>query len=143
MFNGARFIRACVDSILAQDTDDFELIVCDDASSDETWTILNSYSYKRLRLIQNADNRGLFPTLNRLMSEATGSLVHLFSSDDRMLRTCLSRTCDFAASRPSVGMIYSQYHRIDANGARKPESGHFDDTPDVVPPLLAAQIMFY
>jgi glycosyltransferase involved in cell wall biosynthesis len=142
-YNGQAYVRESIDSILAQDTDDFELIVCDDASTDDTWSIVESYRGPRCRLLRNEKNQGLFPTLNRLMREAQSPLVHLFSQDDRMRPDCLSRTCDFAAKHPEVAMIYCHTHFIDSAGRRAPESLVTDNTPTIVPSLLAAQIMFY
>lgn len=141
--NGEAHVRESIESVLSQDTDDFELIVCDDASTDDTWSIVESYRGPHCRVLRNEENRGLFPTLNRLMREARSPWVHLFSQDDRMLANCLRRTCDFAADHPEVAMIYSQMHFIDSAGRRAPEEVDNDNTPTIVPSLLSAQIMFY
>ena len=141
--NGEEYVRESIVSILSQDIDDFELIVCDDGSTDSTRSILESCKDSRCRLLINKEKRGLFVSLNRLMPEARAPLVHLFSHDDRMLPNCLERTCDFASRHPDVGLIYSEMHFIDSKGHRAPETGRIDNTPPVVSPLLAAQIMFY
>lgn len=140
--NGSAYLRESVESVLAQDTDDYELIVCDDASSDDTWTLLQQYSAK-CRLLRNEAKLGLFPTLNRLMSEARASWVHLWSHDDRMLPNCLSGTLAFANAHPDVGMIYSRTYFIDENGRRDPSPWKDDPTPEIVDSELAAKIMFY
>lgn len=142
-YNGGAYVRESIESVLSQDTDDFELIVCDDASTDDTWSIVESYRGPCCRLLRNEKNRGLFPTLNRLIREARSPWVHLLSQDDRMLPDCLRRTCDFAADHPEVAMIYSQLHFIDSVGRRAPEGIDNDNTPTIVQPLLGAQIMFY
>lgn len=77
-FNGEAYVRESVESVLSQDTDDFQLIVCDDASTEDTWSIVESYRGPRCRLLRNEKNRGLFPTLNRLIREARSPWVHLF-----------------------------------------------------------------
>jgi glycosyltransferase involved in cell wall biosynthesis len=141
--DGSAFVRESVESVLAQDMADFELIVCDDGSRDGTWTMLQAYAADaRCRLYRHEGNRGLFPTLNRLVRAARSRWVHLWSQDDRMLPQCLRRTRAFADAHPEVGMIYSGVHGIDEGGRRLP-AGSTDRTPDVVAPLLAARIMFY
>lgn len=142
-YNGARHVRESIESVLAQDLGDFRLVVCDDGSTDDTWTIVNKYAGPRCTILKNSANRGLFPTLNRLMGEVQTDWVHLWSQDDRMLPDCLRRTVEFARTYPDVGMIYSRMHFIDENGRRLPERKLDDPTPPVVEPLLAAQIMFY
>lgn len=142
-YNGATHVRESIESVLAQDFSDFHLIVCDDGSTDDTWTILSEYAGPNCTLIRNDTNRGLFPTLNRLMNQAQSDWVHLWSQDDRMLPACLGRTVEFARTHPSVGMIYSRMHFIDEHGSRLPDRKLDDPTPAVVEPLLAAQIMFY
>jgi glycosyltransferase involved in cell wall biosynthesis len=141
-FNGEAFVRESIESVLSQEFPSFELIVCDDASTDATWSILQEYSSERCKVVRNTENRGLFPTLNRLMEETRSEWVHLWSQDDRMLPGCLMRTSEFARSHPEVGMIYSGRHHVDEAGARLPD-GPTDTTPAIVPPLLAARIMYY
>lgn len=141
-YNGVEFLRESIESVLAQDTDDFELIVCDDGSNDGTREILDEYTGPRCRIIRNERNLGLFPTLNRLMREATTEWVHLWSQDDRMLPGCLRRTVEFAKAHPDAGMIYSRMYFIDDRGHRFSE-GKDDITPEVVSPQLAARIMYY
>jgi glycosyltransferase involved in cell wall biosynthesis len=141
-FNGERYIRECVESVLGQDEGEFELVVCDDGSVDGTLDIVQSFTDARVRVLRNERNRGLFATLNRLIRETRAELVHLWSQDDRMLPHCLSRTLEFAGKHPEVGMIYSAVHTIDAEGVRIP-GGREDRTPAVIDSLLAARIMFY
>jgi glycosyltransferase involved in cell wall biosynthesis len=141
-FNGEQYIGESLESVLSQDEQDFELIVCDDGSTDATPEIVHGCVDPRVRLIRNGRNRGLFPTLNRLMREARADIVHLWAQDDRMLSHCLSRTLEFAGEHPEVGMIYSAVLAIDARGARI-LSDREDHTPSVIDSLLAARIMFY
>jgi glycosyltransferase involved in cell wall biosynthesis len=142
-YNGAAYLRESVESVMTQDSDDFELIVCDDRSTDTTWSMLQQYGGDaRCRLLRNETNLGLFPTLNRLVRETRGEWVHLWSQDDRMLPQCLRRTREFANAHPQVGMIYSGRYQIDGTGRRLPEWPE-DSTPELISPLLAARIMFY
>jgi glycosyltransferase involved in cell wall biosynthesis len=142
-YNGEPFVAEAVESVLRQDTDDFELVICDDASSDSTWETLSRYTDPRIKLLRNPENRGLFPTLNRLMHEARGRWIHLWSQDDRMLPDCLSGTLQFASDHADVGMIYSGFFVIDELGDRARAQTPPDETPEIVDTLLAARILFY
>jgi glycosyltransferase involved in cell wall biosynthesis len=141
-FNGERYIHESIQSVLGQDEKKFELVVCDDGSTDGTLAIVQGLADPRIRILRNDQNRGLFATLNRLMGECRAEIVHLWAQDDRMSPHCLTRVLEFADEHPEVGMIYSAVQIIDAHGARVAEQRE-DRTPAVIDPLLAARIMFY
>lgn len=142
IYNGTRYLRESVDSVLAQTFRDFELLAWDDGSADDSRAVLASYRDPRVRAFANPANRGLFPTLNLAVRECRGGLVRLWAQDDRMLPHCLEREVEYWARHPGVGMTYCQHHLIDAVGTvvrRAPDDG----TPDVVEPWLASQISYY
>ncbi len=141
-YNGAEFVQESIESVLAQDLESFELIICDDASTDDTWHMLQAYAGPNCRIVRNDVNLGLFPTLNRLMAAAQSPWIHLWSQDDRMLPGCLDATLRFAAIHPEVAMIYSRMLFIDEEGRHRSD-GEVDSTPAVVPSKLAAQIMYF
>jgi glycosyltransferase involved in cell wall biosynthesis len=80
--NGARFIREQVESILGQLAADDELVVVDDASSDETVAILESFSDPRLRIVRRERNCGVLQSFERALQEAKGEIVFLCDQDD-------------------------------------------------------------
>jgi glycosyltransferase involved in cell wall biosynthesis len=142
VYNGAQYLRESIDSVLAQSHRDFELLVCDDGSSDESWALVNGYRDGRLRPLRNDANRGLFPTLNRLLGASSGALVRVWAQDDRMRPHCLERELRFWEEHPEIGLSYCANTYIDAAG--NPLHGAKEDTtPAVVPPWLAAQISVY
>ena len=83
-YNGERFLRAQLDSILAQTCADFELIVADDGSTDGTRALLRRYADldKRLRVLGTSGNLGQRARLAELMSNATGEYVSIADQDD-------------------------------------------------------------
>ena len=89
--NREREIRQAIDSCLAQDFPDFEVIVVDGASSDGTATIVNSYVDPRVRLIRHACNRGVCPARNSAIRASTGDWIIYLDSDHELLPGCLSR----------------------------------------------------
>ncbi|MEW6112520.1 MAG: glycosyltransferase family A protein, partial [Thermodesulfobacteriota bacterium] len=82
--NGADFIRRALDSLLAQDYPNFELIVSDNASDDETWEIFQEYADRddRIRLLRYSENQGANENYRRVLHEAQGSYFMWAAADD-------------------------------------------------------------
>ena len=83
-YNGAKYISEQIDSILNQTIQDFELIVCDDCSTDSTWKILEDYSVKdnRIKLYRNPVNIGFKDNFEKVIRECTGEYIALCDQDD-------------------------------------------------------------
>ena len=73
VYNGAAYLREAIESILAQTFLDFEFIIVDDASTDETLAILRTYDDPRIILLRNEHNMGLATSLNRAIDAARGT----------------------------------------------------------------------
>lgn len=82
VFNGASQLRASIQSVLDQTFADFELVVVDDGSTDETPAILRNIVDPRMRVLTNTTNLGLTRTLNRALAEARGEFVARQDADD-------------------------------------------------------------
>ena len=93
-YNAAKFIRPAVDSILAQTYEDFELIILNDGSTDNTQSIIEAYSDPRIRLI-NKKNSGVASSLNLGFQEARGELIWRHDADDTSMPLKLQRQVDF------------------------------------------------
>ena len=95
VYNGERFIRQALDSLLAQDCEDFELIISDNASTDGTWEICQQCAAtdSRIRLYQNEENRGPVFNFHRVLELSSGEYFMWASHDDywdpHYLRSCL------------------------------------------------------
>lgn len=116
VYNGGRLLRASVDSILTQTFDSFQFHICDDGSSDNSREYLASIADPRVSVSYNETNRGLFATLNRLITASRSDLIHLWSQDDVMYQHCLSETLSFHAKHPEIGMSWCQFDLIDKVG---------------------------
>lgn len=83
-YNVANYVRASLDSILAQTFADFELLCIDDASTDGTWEILQEYAQRdsRIRLMRQDHNQGLSVSRNRAIQEAKGEYLLMLDGDD-------------------------------------------------------------
>ena len=82
-YNHEKYLREAIDSVLAQTYSDFELIIWDDASSDNSWNIIKSYSDKRIKAFRNEKNRLSHYGVNKTISEvAEGEYFAMHHSDD-------------------------------------------------------------
>ena len=99
-YNRAWVIKEAVDSVLAQDYKDFELIIVDDGSTDNTSDVLASYGEDVRVLFQ--ENRGVSAARNRGVAEASGHFVAFLDSDDLWLPKKLSIQVEFFSKTPDA-----------------------------------------
>ena len=105
VYNGARYLRQAVDSILTQTFVNFEFVIVDDGSSDETFEILASYDDPRVVLLQNTHNIGLTKSLNRGIIASGGEFIARQDADDASLAARLSQQVAYLKSHPEVGLV--------------------------------------
>lgn len=118
VFNGDNFIREAVDSILNQTEKNFELLVVDNCSKDQTLNIVAEYKDPRIEVIVNKRNLGVVPNFNRCIELAKGELVVLLPHDDVLLPTALEVFSKALVSDSEVGLAYSSYYIIDERGKK-------------------------
>ena len=82
-YNGSKFIKKQVDSILKQLSSTDELIIVDDCSIDDTVSILNNYNDKRIRIYINERNFGVVYSFNKALGLASGDIIFLSDQDDK------------------------------------------------------------
>lgn len=114
-YNRERYIRETLDSVLAQTYRPLEIIVVDDASTDRTTGIVESYG-DQVRLIRLAKNSGL-PAVPRnvALRESRGECVAFLDSDDAWLPQKLERQLDLLARHPECGLVHSYAYLMDAD----------------------------
>lgn len=127
-YNHGRFLRENLDSLLGQSFPDFEIVVVDDGSTDDSLDILLGYQRRhpdRLRVLTHEGRRnlGMYATLNRAVHEGTGPLVAIQGSDDVWLKEKLERQVSVLDADPSVGAVYSQAYLVDAEGRYLEQGG--------------------
>ena len=105
-FNGAPWIRAAIDSALAQDFTDLEVVVCDDASTDETVDVARGVGDARIRVIANSERVGMARNWNRSVRESKGTYIKFLMQDDRLAPECVGRMLELMAADPGVGMVF-------------------------------------
>lgn len=114
VYNGDRYLRAAIESVLAQEDCRFELIIVDDGSTDQTAKILQDY-HSRIRYFYQ-ENQGVSVARNLGIEQAKGRYVAFLDADDYFLPHKLSRQLEVFRSNPSLGLVHSGWQRIDASG---------------------------
>lgn len=119
-YNGERFLRPAIESILNQTFRDFELIVIDDCSTDNSPQILREFIDDRMRVIRNECNLGIAGTTNKGIAAARGEYIALQDHDDLSWPTRFESQVAFLNSHPQVGMVGSSCNLIDETGSAVP-----------------------
>jgi len=119
VYNGERFLREAIESILNQTFTDFEFIIVDDGSTDNTWQILQDYAANepRIVLVRNGTNLGVARSRNRVLALARGEYIAVMDADDVSLPERLSTQVAFLDESPEVGVVGCAIHVIDADGS--------------------------
>ena len=115
VYNGERFLRQAVDSILSQTFTDFEFVVVDDGSTDGTEEILKGYTDPRLRMIRQ-ENTGLIGSLNRAVDIASGEYIARMDADDISSPRRLELQLEWLESHPCTAVLGTQVAQIDEAG---------------------------
>ena len=117
VYNASKHVEEAVDSVLNQTFTDFELIVVNDGSKDDSLQILERLAQKdnRIRLLSNAGNKGVVYTRNRGIQEAVGKYIALIDSDDVWVEEKLDRQIELIKNT-GAELVYSSYDFIDTNG---------------------------
>lgn len=136
VYNGEEYIREALRSILDQTFTDFELIICDNASTDETESICRAFSERdsRIRYYENDSNLGAAKNYNRTLKLAQGEYFRWACHDDKLAPRCLEACVDVLDERPEVALAYPQTQLIDAGGEEMEDQGflrhlHLVDMP--------------
>jgi len=119
IYNCESTLAQAIDSILAQTYTNWELILCDDGSTDGTYALAQKYKDQypdQIILLKNERNRKLSYTLNRCLEAATGELIARMDGDDISCRERLERQVEFLKSHPDIQMVGSSIQYFDEAG---------------------------
>lgn len=117
VYNGVNYLRQAIDSVLAQTFTDYELLVVDDGSTDDTWSVIQSYGAK-LRALRK-ENGGVASALNLGLQQARGEWIAWLSHDDAFLPEKLAVHLEYLARNPQFRASYSDYWVMDGEGKRQ------------------------
>lgn len=140
VYNGAAFVREAIDSILHQTFSDFEFIIIDDGSSDDTPDVLQDYARAdaRVILLRNEHNLGLTRSLNRALHTTRGDYIARQDADDISLPARLETEVAVLESRPDVILVSGNLEYRDESGRWLGRTQLEDD-----PRVIAWKLLFY
>jgi len=118
-YRGAAHLGAAIDSVLSQSFGDFELIIIDDNSPDNTASIVARYTDPRIRYMRNENNLGPEGNWNRCLSESRGKFFKLLPQDDLLMPRCLERQIDVLEkdTKEGIALVFCA-RRIVVSGDR-------------------------
>lgn len=111
-YNSSTYIREAIDSILCQTIPDFEFIIIDDCSTDNTVDIIQSYQDKRIKLVVNKENKGLGYSLNLGVSLSRGRYIARMDSDDVSMPHRFERQICYFKKKPNTLVLGSAVKSI-------------------------------
>ena len=118
VYNGERYVAETLDSLLAQTFGDFELIVCDNASTDRTEQICRAYAERdaRIRYVRNSSNFGAAVNYRRAFELSSGEYFRWANADDLFAAEGLARCVAVLDRQPSAVLAYPRTKFIDERG---------------------------
>ncbi|MBA4010683.1 MAG: hypothetical protein C0481_02340 [Phenylobacterium sp.] len=114
-YNNARFIRRTLDSIFSQTSENYEVVIVDDGSSDNSVDIINSYNDPRVRLFAHPNNLGLTPRYNEAIAHARGDFLVNLDTDDYIHPEKTAKQLACFDADASLGVVGSYIDLIDEN----------------------------
>lgn len=116
VYNRPKYLGQAINSVLNQNYNNWELIIADDASDDETKCFLKQYlEISQVKIYNNTINLGLFTNLNQAILQCMGYYILLLCSDDFLLPECLETSISLLQEYPSAGLVLSPAKTVDSN----------------------------
>lgn len=118
-YNAAAFLQQAIDSVLKQTFRDFELIIVDDGSTDDSAKIIAKQNDSRIQIIRNEKNQGLIRTLNAGIASAKGKYIARMDADDVSRPERFEKQIAFLERNPATGVCGAWMHMIHNNTVYK------------------------
>jgi glycosyltransferase involved in cell wall biosynthesis len=115
-YNGARFIAPQMHSILTQLSDADEVIVVDDASTDDTREVVRSFCDKRLQLVERVSNQGVLRSFEQAIQLSVGEIIFLADQDDLWVDDKISTVMEAFRANPKVDIVVSDASLMNEDG---------------------------
>ena len=115
-FNRSRYIGKAIESVLEQTYQDFELLVIDNASTDNTEDVVHSFMDKRIRYVKNEKNIGIIGNWNKCVQLSSGKYLTILGDDDILSKRFLEESMAVHNSHPTVGFTFAHCNKVDETG---------------------------
>jgi len=116
VYNGMTYLSEAIESILNQTFTDFEFLIIDDASTDNSTDIIKGYGDNRIRLIENSKNFGQAKSMNKGLSLARGKYIARMDQDDVSASKRLDKQTKILDHSPQLGLVSTNCYLIDGTG---------------------------
>lgn len=115
-YNYGKFLPQAIESVLAQKFSDWELILIDDGSTDNSWDVIEQYSsHPKIRTMRQ-DKKGLLTTSNIALRLSQGKYIMRLDADDYLDENALLVLSNILDTNPKIGLVYSDYYLVDEDG---------------------------
>jgi len=135
-YNTENYISQAIKSVLNQTHEDFELIIINDGSTDNTKQIINSFDDDRIVYIENEKNSGIVFSRNKGLKLATGKYIGMLAAEDIAYPEKFKEQIDFLQNNKDFGMVGSWAKFIDENGEKLPGSWKLTASPEMIPAIM-------
>lgn len=115
VYNDENYLKESIESILNQEFKDFEFIIVNDKSTDNSLKIINKFHDKRILIINNKKNLGLTKSLNIALKLAKGKYIARQDADDISLPQRFKKQYSFLEKNPEIALLGTSIYRIDEN----------------------------
>lgn len=118
VYNGARYLDEAIQSVLNQTHENWELLIADDVSSDESPAIIEKYAKQDSRIIawRNERNKGVCANYNDCVTRVSGSLIKFVAQDDILEPKAIERLSEVLLENPTVSLVSCAKRNVDDNG---------------------------
>lgn len=131
VFNRQEYIGAAIKSVLSQSYTNFELVIHDDNSSDDSLKVIKSFHDPRIHVIHTSSNHGMIGGWNYLLKNAKGKYIKQMGSDDLLAKNCLKEQVQVLESHKSVSLVTCQRVVINERGL-KTKTLQFSDSSGLI-----------
>jgi len=115
-YNHEKFIEECIQSVLDQTFQDFEIIITDDASTDHTVELIENFGDPRIKLFKHTKNQGASIASNNCINHAQGKYIAMLSSDDAWYPEKLEVQVNYLNQHPEIGAVFGKVDWVDETG---------------------------
>jgi glycosyltransferase involved in cell wall biosynthesis len=115
-YNHGEYIRECIQSVLDQTYQDFEIVITDDSSSDRSVEVIQSFDDARIKLFRHLENKGACATANNCILNSNGKYIAMLSSDDAWYPEKLEVQVRYIEKHPEIAAVFGKVDWIDENG---------------------------
>jgi len=115
-YNHEKFIKECIQSVLDQTYQDFEIVITDDCSSDRSVEIIQSFDDPRIKLFKHLENKGACVATNNCILNSSGKYIAMLSSDDAWYPDKLVVQVKYIEAHPEIAAVFGKVDWVDENG---------------------------